>query len=69
MASMLDPNSTDYQAAQFQQSDLDKFMNPYTGQVIDQSLADIERARLQQANQAAAQATAAGAFGGSRVTH
>ena len=66
MASMLDPNSTDYQAAQFQQSDFDKFMNPYTGEVIDQSLADIERARLQQANQAAAQATAAGAFGGSR---
>lgn len=66
MASMLDPNSTDYQAAQFQQSDLDRFMNPYTGEVIDQSLADIERARLQQANQAAAQATAAGAFGGSR---
>lgn len=66
MASMLDPNSTDYQAAQFQQADLDRFMNPYTGQVIDQSLADIERSRLQQANQAAAQATAAGAFGGSR---
>jgi len=65
-AQMLDPNSTNYQAAQFQQADLDRFMNPYTGQVIDQSLADIERARLQQSNQAAAQATAAGAFGGSR---
>lgn len=65
-AQQLDPNSTDYQAAQFQQADLDRFMNPYTGEVIDQSLADIERARLQQANQAAAQATAAGAFGGSR---
>ena len=65
-AQQLDPSSTDYQAAQFQQADLDRFMNPYTGQVIDQSLADIERARLQQANQAAAQATAAGAFGGSR---
>jgi hypothetical protein len=65
-ASSVDPSSADYQAAQFQQADLDRFMNPYTGQVIDQSLADIERARLQQANQAAAQATAAGAFGGSR---
>jgi hypothetical protein len=65
-AQQLDPNATDYEAAQFQQADLDRFMNPYTGQVIDQSLADIERARLQQANQAAAQATAAGAFGGSR---
>lgn len=65
-AMMLDPNATDYEAAQFQQADREKFMNPYTGEVIDQSLADIERARLQQANQAAAQATAAGAFGGSR---
>jgi len=65
-AQQLDPNATDYEAAQFQQADLDRFMNPYTGEVIDASLADIERARLQQANQAAAQATAAGAFGGSR---
>jgi hypothetical protein len=55
-AMQLDPSSTAYQAAQFQQSDLDRFMNPYTSQVVDQSLADIERA----------QATAAGAFGGSR---
>lgn len=65
-AQQLDPNATDYEAAQFQQADLDRFMNPYTGEVIDKSMADIERARLQQANQAAAQATAAGAFGGSR---
>ena len=65
-AMMLDPNSTDFQAAQFQQADREKFMNPYTGEVIDQSMADIERGRLMQANQAAAQAQAAGAFGGSR---
>ena len=65
-AMQLDPNATGYEAAQFQQADREKFMNPYTGEVIDASLADIERARLQQANQAAAQATAAGAFGGSR---
>lgn len=65
-AQQLDPNATDYQAAQFQQADREKFMNPYTGEVIDASLADIERARLMQANQAAAQAQAAGAFGGSR---
>lgn len=63
---MLDPTSTAFQAAQTQQADIDKFMNPYTRDVVDQSLADIERARMQQANQAAAQATAAGAFGGSR---
>jgi hypothetical protein len=65
-AQQLDPNATDYAAAQFQQADLDRFMNPYTGEVIDQSMADIERSRLMQANQAAAQAQAAGAFGGSR---
>ncbi len=65
-AQQLDPNATDYEAAQFQQADLDRFMNPYTGEVIDQSMADIERGRLMQANQAAAQAQAAGAFGGSR---
>lgn len=59
-------NAADFEAAQLTQADIDRYMNPYTTQVIDQSMADIERARLQQANQAAAQATAAGAFGGSR---
>jgi hypothetical protein len=54
------------EAAQTTQADIDRFYNPYTTQVIDQSMADIERNRLMQANQAAAQAQAAGAFGGSR---
>lgn len=53
-------------AAQTTQADIDRFYNPYTSQVIDTSLADIEKARMQQQNAAAAQATAAGAFGGSR---
>lgn len=54
------------QAAQTSQADIDRFFNPYTDQVVDTSLADIDRARQMQANQAAAQAQAAGAFGGSR---
>lgn len=53
-------------AAQTSQADIDRFFNPYTDQVVDTSLADIDRARQMQANQAAAQAQAAGAFGGSR---
>lgn len=75
-ATMLDPRnfSMGYQnvsapnmtAAQTSQADIDRFFNPYTDQVVDTSLADIDRARQMQANQAAAQAQAAGAFGGSR---
>ena len=42
------------------------YMNPYTQQVIDASMADLERQRLMQQNQLGAQASAARAFGGSR---
>ena len=42
------------------------YMNPYTQQVIDTSMADLERQRQMQMNQLGAQATQAGAFGGSR---
>lgn len=42
------------------------YMNPYTQQVIDTSMADLERQRQMQQNQTGAQATAARAFGGSR---
>src|SRR6056297_2354361 len=42
------------------------YMNPYTQQVIDTSMADLERGRQTQMNQMGAQASAAGAFGGSR---
>ncbi len=42
------------------------YMNPYTQQVIDTSMADLERQRQMQQNQLGAQASAAGAFGGSR---
>lgn len=53
-------------AAGMNQPDIMAFQNPYTQQVIDASMADLERQRLMQQNQLGAQATAAGAFGGSR---
>lgn len=42
------------------------YMNPYTQQVIERSEQDIARQREQALNQLGAQATRAGAFGGSR---
>ena len=42
------------------------YMNPYTQEVIDTTMGDLERQRLMQQNIGGAQATAAGAFGGSR---
>lgn len=45
---------------------INTYMNPFTQQVIDTSMADLERQRLMQQNQLGAQATAARAFGGSR---
>lgn len=45
---------------------INNYMNPYNQQVIDTSMADMERQRLMQQNQLGAQATAARAFGGSR---
>lgn len=45
---------------------INTYMNPYEQQVIDASMADLERQRLMQTNQIGAQATAANAFGGSR---
>lgn len=65
-ADMIDPNQANMTAAQTSAEGIQKFMDPYTSQVIDTSLADIERSRQQQQNAAAAQAQAAGAFGGSR---
>jgi hypothetical protein len=47
-------------------TDLTKYTNPYETQVVNQSLQDLERARQMQANQLGAQASQAGAFGGSR---
>jgi len=62
----INPMSAQMEAAQTTQEDISRFFNPYTTEVVDTSLADIERARQMQQNAAAAQAQAAGAFGGSR---
>ena len=62
----IDPSAANWTAAQTTQADMDRFYNPYVNQVVDTSLADIDRVRQMQQNQAAAQAQAAGAFGGSR---
>ena len=53
-------------AGQVAGANLSAYTNPYETQVVDQSLADLERSRLMQQNQLGAQASAAGAFGGSR---
>ncbi len=55
-----------FQAGQIAGRNLSPYTNPYETQVVDQSLADLERSRLMQQNQLGAQASAAGAFGGSR---
>lgn len=53
-------------AGQFAGTDMSQYMNPYLNTVVDQTAADMERARLIQQNQANDAMTAAGAFGGSR---
>lgn len=42
---------------------IQQFMDPYTGQVIDASMADLEKARLQAQNANNAKAISAGAYG------
>jgi len=46
--------------------DVSQYYNPYESQVVDTTLADIERSRLMAQNQLGAQATQAKAYGGSR---
>ena len=53
-------------AAQYDPASAQAFMNPYETQVVDQALADIQRAGNIQAQTDAARAVGAGAFGGSR---
>jgi hypothetical protein len=53
-------------AGQIAGTDLGAYTNPYESQVVQQSLGDLERSRLMQQNQLGAQASASGAFGGSR---
>ena len=53
-------------AGQLANTDLQTYMNPYTNEVIDRSLSDLERGRQGAISSTQGQATAAGAFGGSR---
>ena len=53
-------------AGQLAETNLDPYMNPFTQNVIETSMGDLERQRLMQQQQGAAQAARAGAFGGSR---
>ena len=57
----------DIVAEQFSGTNLDPYMNPYTKNVIDTSLKDIERARQMQVLQNNSNATMAGAYGGDRA--
>lgn len=47
-------------------TDLTPYSNPYQTQVIDYALSDLNKARQMQMNQVGANASASGAFGGSR---
>lgn len=46
--------------------DVSQYYNPYESQVVDTTLADIERSRQMAQNQLGLQATQSGAYGGSR---
>lgn len=55
-----------YRPQSIAQTDLSAYTNPFETQVVNQSLADIERSRLMQQNQIGLQAGTSGAYGGSR---
>lgn len=64
------PNIMQTSASLFNQAaqgpNVQQFMNPYTQQVVDTTMGDMNRGREMAVNQIGAQATQAGAFGGSR---
>ena len=59
-------NAMNYKPMDFSQQALQQYMNPYTSQVIDRTMGNLEDARLKAINSGQAKATAAGAYGGSR---
>jgi hypothetical protein len=59
-------NIRDVAAGSFLNQNMQQYMNPYTQQVVDTSLQDLERSRQLAQQQGAAQAVKAKAFGGSR---
>ena len=58
--------ANDVTANQLSTTDLSPYSNPYQNQVIDYTLNDLNKARQMQMNQVGANASASGAFGGSR---
>lgn len=58
--------SAGVQASSLGGANLQQYMNPYTNQVIDATMADMGRANNMALNQLGSQASGAGAFGGSR---
>jgi hypothetical protein len=63
---LMNYNPQSVTAGQLANTDLRTYMNPYTDEVIDRSLSDLERGRQGAISNTQGQATAAGAFGGSR---
>jgi hypothetical protein len=63
---LMNYNPQNVTAGQLANTDLRTYMNPYTDEVIDRSLSDLERGRQGAISNTQGQATAAGAFGGSR---
>tara|TARA_R110000737_G_scaffold125676_1_gene158138 strand:+ start:85 stop:1722 length:1638 start_codon:yes stop_codon:yes gene_type:complete len=59
-------SARDVTAGQLSSTDLSQYYNPYENQVVQSTLSDLDRSRQMAMGQAGAQATAAGAFGGSR---
>ena len=57
---------TMYQPSTIAGTDMSQYMNPYENQVVQNTMGDLDRQRQIQANQLGAQASARGAFGGSR---
>ena len=61
-----DYSASTYDPAQLASTDLSPYLNPYTSDVINTSMNDLARQTAQQISAGQGQATAAGAFGGSR---
>lgn len=66
MGALGDAEAAVREGAAFDPTQVEKYMNPFQQEVIDRTLADIERARQMQRVSDSQGATSAGAFGGSR---
>lgn len=66
MQAGLDPDVRDVSAGTIADADLSRYMNPYTDQVISNSLTDLDQARQMAIGRGEDQALAANAYGGSR---